>query len=166
MVHCSETKIFGEKFCFKPFACSYMQLIRPNTVSSIFDISYLWKKLRIDCDKPNHQHDHDAKTFISKIYFPDTGHLDIHTKYYFNIRYYSHNRVNLKIIILSSFQVYRETARNKGWVDLYTPPLYAPDNGENKDDGTSEEFIIRAPLLDGKNGYYRHIMRVSLYFII
>ena len=62
-----------------------------------------------------------------------------------------------------SFQVYRETARNKGWVDLYTAPLYAPgsNNGENKDDEPSEEFIIRAPLLDGENGYYRHIMKVS-----
>ena len=27
-------------------------------------------------------------------------------------------------------------------------------------EGTAEEFIIRAPILDGKNGYYRHLMKV------
>ena len=59
-------------------------------------------------------------------------------------------------------KVYRETARYGGWVDLYTPPLYTPKPNDilDKGEGTAEEFIIRAPILDGKNGYYRHLMKV------
>ena len=70
-------------------------------------------------------------------------------------------------IFIFSKKVYRETARNKGWVDLYTPPLYRSSsntvntwNGKMTIEGTAEEFIIRAPILDGKNGYYRHLMKV------
>ena len=77
-----------------------------------------------------------------------------------------------QILVPSTFtflflKVYRETARNKGWVDLYTPPLYRSSsnivntwNGKVTIEGTAEEFIIRAPILDGKNGYYRHLMKV------
>ena len=48
-------------------------------------------------------------------------------------------------------QAYRETARLGGWVDLYTHPIYS---------NSSEEFVVRAPILDGTNGHYRHLMRV------
>ena len=50
-------------------------------------------------------------------------------------------------------QTYRETARTGGWVDLYTHPIYNPS-------GNKEEFIVRAPILDGSHGHYRHLMRV------
>ena len=66
------------------------------------------------------------------------------------------------MIISNQLKVYRETARNKGWVDLYTPPLYAPSSNAilNRDQVIAEEFVVRAPILDGKNGYYRHLMKV------
>ena len=59
-------------------------------------------------------------------------------------------------------KAYRETARHGGWADLYTPPLYNPSSTGGSDRGvdTLEEFVIRAPILDGKNGYYRHLMKV------
>ena len=37
-------------------------------------------------------------------------------------------------------------------MDLYTHPAYSPSN--------DEEFIVRAPILDGSNGHFRHLMRV------
>ena len=80
---------------------------------------------------------------------------------------YLANFSTLYVHILFFKKVYRETARNKGWVDLYTPPLYRSSsntvntwNGKMTIEGTAEEFIIRAPILDGKNGYYRHLMKV------
>ena len=39
-----------------------------------------------------------------------------------------------------------------GWVDLYTHPIYSE---------RSEEFVVRAPILDGQNGHYRHLMKVK-----
>ena len=67
--------------------------------------------------------------------------------------------VNIKMYVY--LKTYRETARG-GWVGLYTPPLYTPNTYKTLDEGdqTIEEFIIRAPILDGKNGYYRHLMKV------
>jgi hypothetical protein len=48
--------------------------------------------------------------------------------------------------------MYRETARLGGWVDNITP-LYHPDG--------LGEFLVIAPVLDGRHGHFRHIMRVQ-----
>ena len=47
--------------------------------------------------------------------------------------------------------MYRETT-DRGWVDLYEPPLYHPDG--------KEEFLVLAPILDGDAGHFRHVMKV------
>ena len=47
--------------------------------------------------------------------------------------------------------MYRETAQEKGWVNLYEAPSYHP---------TRPEFLIRAPIDVGAQGEYRHILRV------
>ena len=43
--------------------------------------------------------------------------------------------------------------RSAGWVDLYSPPVYNP---------LAEEFLVRAPILDGDYGHFRHILKVSV----
>ena len=47
--------------------------------------------------------------------------------------------------------MYRETVE-RGWVDLYDVPIYHPDG--------KEEFLVRAPILDGVRGHFKHIMKV------
>ncbi len=58
-----------------------------------------------------------------------------------------------------NFQTFRESVRDRGWTELKRPPSYhLDDSNKNNNKG---EFLVLAPMMDGDNGLYRHIMRVS-----
>nr|CAD7395001.1 unnamed protein product [Timema cristinae] len=55
--------------------------------------------------------------------------------------------------LLALSYTYTERSGERGWVEVYQPPLFSSD-------GSS--YLVRLPVLDGNNGFYKHVVHVNV----